>query len=38
MVKAGKLKNDNRKHVRAFTDTFYYGKETKVIIEVERVL
>ena len=38
MVKAGKLKNDNRKHVRAFTDTFYYGKETKVIIDVERVL
>lgn len=38
MVKAGKLENDNRKHVVAFTDTFYYGKETKVIIEVERVL
>lgn len=38
MVKAGKLENDNRKHVMAFTDTFYYGKETKVIIEVERVI
>lgn len=37
MVKAGKLKNDNRNHVTAFTDEFYYGKETKVIIEIEDV-
>jgi len=37
MVKAGKLKDDNRKCVTAFTDNFYYGKETKVIIEVEEV-
>jgi Holliday junction resolvase RusA-like endonuclease len=36
MVKSKKLKNDNRKHVRGFTDTFYYGEETKVIVEVER--
>ena len=38
MVKAEKLENDNRKHVMAFTDTFYYGKETKVIIEVDKIL
>ena len=34
MVKAGKLKDDNRKCVTAFTDTFAYDKETKVILEV----
>lgn len=37
MVKAGKLKDDNRKCVTAFTDTFSYGKETKVILEIEEV-
>jgi len=37
MVKAGKLKDDNRKCVTAFTDNFYYGKETKVILEIEEV-
>ena len=35
MVKHGKLKDDNRKYVYAFTDTFEYGKETKVILEIE---
>lgn len=35
MVKYGKLEDDNRKCVYAFTDTFEYGKETKVILEVE---
>jgi Holliday junction resolvase RusA-like endonuclease len=34
MVKCGKLKNDNRKNVYAFTDNFDYGKETKVILEI----
>lgn len=34
MVKAGKLKDDNRKCVTAFTDTFAYDKETKVILKV----
>ena len=29
------LKDDNRKCVYAFTDTFEYGKETKVILEIE---
>ena len=37
MVKIGKLKDDNRKYVTAFTDTFEYGKTTKVILEVEEV-
>ena len=37
MVKAGKLKNDNRKCVTAFTDTFSYSKETKVILEIEEL-
>ena len=37
MVKAGKLKDDNRKCVAAFTDTFSYGKETKVILEIKEV-
>lgn len=34
MVKAGKLKDDNRKYVNGFTDTFEYGKESKVIIKI----
>lgn len=37
MVKYGKLKDDNRKHVTAFTDSFEYGKETKVVLEIEEV-
>jgi Holliday junction resolvase RusA-like endonuclease len=35
MQKFGKLENDNRKYVYAFTDSFEYGKETKVILEIE---
>lgn len=35
LVKHGKLKDDNRKCVYAFTDSFDYGSETKVILEVE---
>lgn len=35
MVKAGKLLDDNRKCVTAFTDTFSYGKEAKVILTIE---
>lgn len=34
MVKNGKLKDDNRKFVTAFTDTFEYSNETKVILEI----
>lgn len=37
MQKYEKLENDNRKHVTAFTDSFEYGKETKVILEIEEV-
>ena len=35
MVKAGKLRDDNRKCVTGFTDSFSYGLETKVILEIE---
>lgn len=35
MVKAGKLKDDNRNYVKGFTDTFEYGKASKVILEIE---
>jgi Holliday junction resolvase RusA-like endonuclease len=35
LVKAGKLKNDNRKYVIGFTDGFEYAKESKVILEIE---
>lgn len=37
LVKAGKLKDDNRKCVTAFVDTFEYGAETKVVLEIEEV-
>ena len=37
MVKAGKLKDDNRNCVSGFTDTFEYGKESKVILEIKEV-
>ena len=37
MVKAGKLKDDNRNCVTGFTDTFEYGKESKVILEIREV-
>ena len=35
MVKAGKLKDDNRNYVKGFKDTFEYGKVSKVILEIE---
>lgn len=35
MVKNGKLKDDNRRFVTAFTDTFEYSDETKVILEIK---
>ena len=37
MVKFGKLKDDNRKFVTAFTDTFSYGAETKVELTIEEI-
>lgn len=35
MVKAEVITDDNRKCVTAFTDTFGYGDEYKVILEIE---
>lgn len=35
MVKYGKLRDDNRKNVYAFIDSFEYGEKTKVILEIE---
>lgn len=37
LVKSGKLKDDNRRFVTAFTDTFSYGKTAKVILTIEEV-
>jgi hypothetical protein len=37
MVKCEKLKDDNRNCVTGFTDTFEYGSETKVILDIEEV-
>lgn len=37
MVKVGVLTNDNRKCVAAFTDTFSYDKEAKVVVEIMEV-
>lgn len=38
LVNLGKLKDDNRKNVCGFTDSFYYGDEWKVILEIEEVI
>lgn len=37
LVKFGRLKDDNRRCVTAFTDTFEYAKEAKVILEISEV-
>lgn len=37
LVKAGKLKDDNRKCVCGFTDTFDYGDTAKVILTITEV-
>lgn len=37
MVKYGKLKDDNRKCVTGFTDTFGYGDETRVMMTIKEV-
>ena len=34
LVKMGKLKDDNRKFVTGFTDSFSYDKEAKVVLEI----
>lgn len=38
LVKCGKLKDDNRNYVTAFTDTFGYGNNTKVILNIKEVI
>ena len=38
MVKCGKLKDDNRNCVTNFIDTFEYGSETKVILDIEEIV
>ncbi len=35
MVKAKKLKDDNRNFVKGFKDTFEYGTSSKVILRIE---
>lgn len=35
MVKMKKIKDDSSKYVAGFTDTFDYGKETKVILYID---
>lgn len=37
MVKAGKLKDDNRNYVVGFRDDFEYGEKSKVILEIEEI-
>lgn len=37
LVKAGKLKDDNRRYVVGFVDNFSYAKENKVILDIEEV-
>lgn len=37
MVKFGRLHDDNRRFVTAFTDEFAYGDENKVILEITEV-
>ena len=37
LVKFGKLKDDNRKNVVGFTDSFRYAKKACVILEIEEV-
>lgn len=38
LVKYGKLKNDNRKNVCGFSDSFYYGDKWKVILEIKEII
>ena len=37
LVKLGRLKDDNRNCVVGFSDSFEYGKEFKVLIQIEEV-
>ena len=37
LVSLGKLEDDNRKNVCAFTDSFYYDKDWKVVLNISEV-
>lgn len=37
LVEVGKLKDDNRKYVCGFSDSFYYGKDWKVVLNITEV-
>lgn len=37
LVKTGKLKDDNRRFVVGFTDSFSYGDKAKVILRIEEI-
>ena len=37
LVKCGKLKDDNRRYVQGFRDTFAYGDDFKVILTITEV-
>ena len=37
LVKLGKLKDDNRKCVTAFSDSFSYGDKWKIILDIQEV-
>ena len=37
LVKCGKLKDDNRHNVTSFKDTFEYGNDFKIILEITEV-
>lgn len=38
MVKCGRLKDDNRRYVTGFTDSFKYGDDFKVILEIYKAI
>ena len=37
LVKAGKMKDDNRNFINGFTDKFLYKDKAKIILEIEEV-
>ena len=37
LVSLGKLEDDNRKNVCGFSDSFYYGKEWKVVLNIKEI-
>lgn len=37
LVKAGVIKNDNRKHITGFVDNFEYATFSKVVVELEEI-